>query len=76
MDTFDVNLLSHVQALSTKLSISQEHLHPKKKALNEEKGKGRHQEKTLLKGPDTQRKEQATLPDEDKVSENIIDITV
>jgi len=42
MDAFDVNLLSQVKALNQKMSISQEQPHPKRKALNEDKDKGRH----------------------------------
>ncbi|HBA56058.1 hypothetical protein [Syntrophorhabdus aromaticivorans] len=77
MDTFDVNLLSQVQALSTKLSISQEHLHLKKKAHSEERGKGRHhEERTSAKGMETRKEKQTDLPDKDSMSENVIDITV
>jgi hypothetical protein len=34
MDAFDVNLLSQVKALNQKMSISQEQLHLKRKAIN------------------------------------------
>jgi hypothetical protein len=40
MDAFDVNLLSQVKALNQKMSISQERLHLKRKAINRDKGKG------------------------------------
>ncbi|OPY80764.1 MAG: hypothetical protein A4E65_01338 [Syntrophorhabdus sp. PtaU1.Bin153] len=76
MDTFDVNLLSQVQALTTKLSISQEHLHPKKKAGSEERARGKRKEKTTAKTSEPGRKEQTALPGEDAISENIINITV
>jgi hypothetical protein len=42
MDAFDVNLLSQVKALNQKMSISQEQLHLKRKAINEDRGKGKH----------------------------------
>lgn len=42
MDTFDVNLLSQVKALNPKMSISQEQLHLKRKAISEDKGKGKY----------------------------------
>jgi hypothetical protein len=76
MDTFDVNLLSYIQTLSTKLSISQERPHPKKKAGSDEKAKGKHEQKTTAKILESARKEQTDFAGEDGVSENIIDITV
>lgn len=42
MATFDVNLLSQVKALNPKMSISQEQLHLKRKAISEENGKGKY----------------------------------
>lgn len=75
MDTFDVNLLSQVKALNQKMSISQEQLHLKRKAVNEDKGKGRYTGKRFTKNPshhDGEYKTASTIEEK----EGIIDITI
>jgi hypothetical protein len=74
MDTFDVNLLSQVKALNQKMSISQEQLHLKRKAMNEDKGKGRYPGKRISKDPGRHDDYQAASTIEEK--EGIIDITI
>lgn len=75
MDAFDVNLLSQVKALNQKMSISQEQLHLKRKAMNEEKGKGRYPGKRPAQGPGQHDGEyQVASTIEEK--EGIIDITI
>lgn len=75
MDAFDVNLLSQVKALNQKMSISQEQLHLKRKAMNEDKGKGRYAGKRPAKGPACHESEyQVVSKIEEK--EGIIDITI
>jgi hypothetical protein len=75
MDAFDVNLLSQVKALNQKMSISQEQLHLKRKALNEDKGKGRYAGKRPGKDPASHTSEyQVVSKIEEK--EGVIDITI
>lgn len=75
MDAFDVNLLSQVKALNQKMSISQEQLHLKRKANNEDKGKGGYPGKRPSRNPGHHDGEyQATSTVEEK--ESTIDITI
>ena len=75
MDTFDVNLLSQVKALNQKMSISQEQLHLKRKAMNEDKGKGKYPGRRPTRNPGRTNGEYPSgLSDEDK--ESTIDITI
>jgi hypothetical protein len=75
MDAFDVNLLSQVKALNQKMSISQEQLHLKRKANNEDRRKGGYTGKRPAR--DHGRHDggcQATSTFEEK--ESTIDITI
>jgi hypothetical protein len=75
MDTFDVNLLSQVKALNQKMSISQEQLHLKRKAKNEDREKGKYSGRRPTGNPGrTDGEYQSKLSDEDK--ESTIDITI
>jgi hypothetical protein len=75
MDTFDVNLLSQVKALNQKMSTSQEQLHLKRKAINEDKGKRKYPGKRPTRNPGrTNGEYQPGLSAEDK--ESTIDITI
>jgi hypothetical protein len=75
MDTFDVNLLSQVKALDKKMSISQEQLHLRRKAINEEKGKGRYPGRRPARDAGCYDGECQTTPTIEE-KENIIDITI
>jgi hypothetical protein len=75
MDAFDVNLLSQVKALNQKMSISQEQLHLKRKAINEDKGKGKYPGRKPARDHGRHDVEyQATSVVEEK--ESTIDITI
>jgi hypothetical protein len=76
MDTFDVNLLSQVQALNKKLSISQEHLNLKRKAVNEDRGKGRYPGKRSPENMGNRGPGFTSSADLDEERDGIIDITV
>jgi hypothetical protein len=75
MDAFDVNLLSQVKALNQKMSISQEQIHLKRKATNEDKGKGRYPGKKLAKNPNRNDNEYHLVSTTEE-KDSIIDITI
>jgi hypothetical protein len=75
MDTFDVNLLSQVKALNQKMSISQEQLHLKRKAMNEDKGKGRYSGRKPTKDPGRHNGEYQASSSVEAI-ESTIDITI
>ncbi|OPY73284.1 MAG: hypothetical protein A4E64_02615 [Syntrophorhabdus sp. PtaU1.Bin058] len=73
-EPFDVNLLSNVQALDKKLSISKEFVQLKRKNISDRKKRsGHYQAKRLLVEPDGD--DHDDNADED-VSKRKIDITV
>jgi len=73
-EPFDVNLLSNVQALDKKLSISKEFVQLKRKNISGRRKKsGNYQAKRLLAEPDGDDHDDGV--DED-VSKRTIDITV
>jgi hypothetical protein len=74
-DAFDVSLLSQVQALNKKLSISPEHPNLKRKGINEDRGRSRYGPKRSSP-ENSHTRNHKDMPFEGDRSETRIDITI
>jgi hypothetical protein len=76
-EMFDINLISHVQGLDKKFSISEERPSSKRKVTDDNKHKGRHfNDSRTMKHTDNYNNNDDNFSEENKDNHAGIDITI